>query len=221
MKRSYATALQHLSKSMDENPKRGCFTLVWNGVAFEDMSDGTGWRNRGRRKRLLKLWLVAEWLNLLGIPRDVINEIHHAIFAPFEAEMEGPDGSEYCMTYGLYTTPLEAILPIVAEERIMFFWIGHSAFSIDAKMMPRDGEEAEEDDADDDADSRRYYMITYERGKSRNSLAIHKDKYTWTLYDYMLMVSEQESFALDIGGRYDANTTVAHNGGFGCIMINR
>jgi hypothetical protein len=44
--------------------------------------------------------------------------------------------------------------------------------------------------------------IIYSRGNACNQIGISKDKYSWSIYDYLMMLSQQEYFDLDIGGVY-------------------
>jgi hypothetical protein len=180
-----------MKRRLDNNDDRGggggrCLTFRWdpNGGGLEDMTDGTRWRDIGKRKRLYKLWLIHQSLFDSDLPTDVIRIISEFVFSPFNLEFAK---HFYTFSQNIHRTTLKSLFNDTYLWKSMRFNIGKMSL----QFLEKGATGANPD-----------HHIVYSRDNATNQLFIHKEKYSWTIYDYLMMLSEQETFNLDIGGVY-------------------
>jgi hypothetical protein len=163
-----------LESRIANNKDTGCFTFQLTPDGLQDMTDGTVWRNYGRRKRYYKWWLIVESLKC-NLPRDVIGEIASYLHASCSFK-------DSFREWNFFDTRLEEIL-LYGKKYKFNFVLDDIEFSIYSR-----------------SENQKDYWFSYKNMCTTNVSVIMKDHYKWTIYDYLLMISEQGSFYLAILG---------------------
>jgi hypothetical protein len=200
--------------AVKSTPGRSCHTFVMTANGLVNASDGTWWRDCGRRKRWYKFWLARQCLEQADVPDDVIRLVRPTLFAPFLATAQvlwlpSSDDDDESDDYATSPATFECHLYTVTLRTLathMDQWRTFIRLSVDqANFEFTEGERVGRTNADQTLFISRRNYVTYWRGTAQNTLGIQDDHLDWTLYDYLLMLSEQESFELTIGGgRYYA-----------------
>jgi hypothetical protein len=214
--RDTASGSSLVALAAKSNPGRSCHTFVMTANGLVNASDGTWWRDCGRRKRWYKFWLARQCLEQACVPDDVIHLIRPTLFAPFLATVQvlwspastsdDDDGSD---DYTPSPATLECHLYTVTLRTLLVAHMDHWRTFIRLTVDQADFEFTVQRDVRTSNSDRtllicRRNYVTYWRGTAQNTLGVQDDHLDWTLYDYLLMLSEQESFELTIGGRYYA-----------------